>query len=69
MVNELYQDANNSECVDVHFKSSKMKLTTDKSVGWKCEISPTHHMVKLIIIVVLDNTACLCTPDYCHGYW
>ena len=48
MVNELYQDANNSECVNVHFKSSKIKLTTGKSVGWKCEISPDHHTVKLI---------------------
>ena len=47
-VNELYQDANNWECVDVHFKSSKINLTTGKSVGWKCEISPDHHTVKLI---------------------
>ena len=48
MVNQLYQDANNSECVDVQFKSSKIKVTTGKSAGWKCEISPDHHMVKLI---------------------
>ena len=48
MVNELYQDANNSECVDVQFKSSIIKLTTGKSVGWKYEISSDHHTVKLI---------------------
>ena len=49
MVNELYQDANNCECVNVQFKNSKIKLTTGTSAGWKCEISPDHHMVKLII--------------------
>ena len=48
MVNQLYQDANNSEYVDVQFKSSKIKLTTGKSVGWKCEISPDHRTVILI---------------------
>ena len=45
-VNELYQDANNSECVDVHFKSSKIKLSmSGKSAGWEYEISSDHQMV------------------------
>ena len=52
-VNELYQDANNNECVGIHcFTSSKIKLTTSKSDGWKCGISSDHHKVKLRILLL-----------------